>query len=247
MAGFGCPAAHGQRPEVHCRSARAAPAPPARPSRVLPSCSQEQIDAIVGAMADAVTPACRGARQAGRRGNRLRRRRRQGPEEPVRFAAGLRVHPADADGRRHRPARGSEDHRDRGTVRRGRRHRPVDQPHVNGHLQGAHRAESAMPDRHQSASVRRQVHHTDRRAHGRRRDAGRRASRQHRLDEHRHARRHAGVDEGARSCRHPGHRRHGPRARGLQCRQARVRRRARAMRPVTSNDRPISRKPPATS
>ena len=85
------------------RSPHAAPAPtatsPRSPkrarSRAAPgrrSCasaefSQEQIDAIVDAMAAAATAARRGAGAPRRRGNRLRRRRRQGPEEPVRRRA----------------------------------------------------------------------------------------------------------------------------------------------------------------
>ncbi len=44
----------------------------------------------------------RGLRPAGRRGDRLRRRRRQDPEEPVRLREGLPLHPADEDGRRRR-------------------------------------------------------------------------------------------------------------------------------------------------
>ena len=47
----------------------------------------------------------RGVRPARRRGDRLRRRRRQDPEESVRVAEGLRLHPADEDGRRHRAPR----------------------------------------------------------------------------------------------------------------------------------------------
>ena len=48
-----------------------------------------------------------------------------------------------------------------------------------------------------------------------------------RLADDRHARGHAGVDEAARGGGHPRHRRHGPGARGLQRRQAGLRRRPR--------------------
>ena len=109
----------------------------------------------------------RGVRAARRRGNRLRRRRRQDPEEPVRVAEGLRLHPADEDGRRRRAARGPAGRRDRRAVRRRRRHRAVDQPDVDGDLQDPDRAQGALRDRAQPASVRREVHHARRRGHGR--------------------------------------------------------------------------------
>ena len=125
---------------------------PSRPWLELAEFTQEQIDAIVDAMAAAATAAGRGVRPARRRGNRLRRRRRQDPEEPLRVAEGLQLHPADEDGRRHRPARGPTRRRDRRAVRRRRRHRAVDQPDVDGHLQDPDRAQGALRDRAQPAS-----------------------------------------------------------------------------------------------
>ena len=68
---------------------------------VLAELSQEQIDAIVDAMAAAVTPQAEALARLALRGNRLRRRRRQDPEEPVRLREDLQLHPADEDGRRH--------------------------------------------------------------------------------------------------------------------------------------------------
>ena len=56
--------------------------------------------------------------------------------------------------------------------------------------------------------------------------AGRRARRIDRLDDDGHPRRHAGADEGARNRGHPGDRRDGSRSRRLQCRQAGLWRRA---------------------
>ena len=63
--------------------------------------------------------------------------------------------------------RGPEGRRDRRAVRRRRGHRPVDQPDVNGDLQGVDRAEGALPDRDQPASVRGAMHHPRGRDHGR--------------------------------------------------------------------------------
>ena len=66
-------------------------------------------------------------------------------------------------------------------------------------------------------------------------EAARRAGRpgrRHQLDDDGDARGHAGADEAPRRRRHPGDRRHGTGARGLQRRQAGVRRRARATRPA---------------
>ena len=131
------------------RSPRRARSPGAR-RRPLPtsrSSPRSQIDAIVDAMAAAGDAAGRGARAPGVRGNRLRRRRRQDPEEPLRLRKGLRVHPADEDGRRHPPPRGSQGHRNRRAVRRRRRHRAVDQPDLDRDLQDPDRAQGALPDR----------------------------------------------------------------------------------------------------
>ena len=70
--------------------------------------------------------------------------------------------------------------------------------------------------------------------------ACRRSRRQHRLDEDGDARRHAGADEAPRRRRDSGDRRHGAGARGLQRRQAGVRRRSR-QRPVLHR---AKRRPP---
>ena len=98
----------------------------------------------------------RGARAPGRRGNRLRRRRRQGPEEPVRLASRSTSSsgPMQTVGvvNRHR---GPQGHRDRRAVRRGRGDRAVHQPDVDGHLQDPDRHQGALRDRPQPASRRR--------------------------------------------------------------------------------------------
>ncbi len=70
---------------------------------------------------------------------------------------------------------------------------------------------------------------------------------QHRLDEDGDARRHAGADEAPRRGGDPRDRRHGTGARRLQRRQAGLRRRARATRRATSSAAPTCRRPPATS
>ena len=125
-----------------------------------------------------------------------------------------------------RRARGSQGHRDRRAVRRRRGDRAVDQPDVDGHLQDPDLAQGALPDRHQPAS--------------RRRSAASRAS--PRSCPRRRAR--AGAPDGAinwmttvtlegtqelmkapRDGGDPRDRRHGPRARRLQRRQAGLRRR----------------------
>ncbi len=69
---------------------------------VLAELSQEQIDADRRRHGRGRHPAGRGARPPRPRGDRLRRRRRQDPEEPVRLREDLPVHPADEDGRRGR-------------------------------------------------------------------------------------------------------------------------------------------------
>ena len=67
---------------------------------------------------------------------------------------------------------------------------------------------------------------------------GRRAGRQHRVDEDRHARGHAGADEAPRRRGDPRDRRHGAGARGLQRRQAGLRRRSRQRARATSSAAP---------
>ena len=78
--------------------------------------------------------------------------------------------------RRRRPPRGSPGHRNRRALRRRRRHRPVDEPDVDRDLQDPDRAQGALLDRHQPASVGRQVHHPRRGGHGRGGAARRRAA-----------------------------------------------------------------------
>ena len=196
----------------------------------------------------------RGRRAAGRslrpprrRRNRLRRRRRQDPEEPVRLAEGPRVHPADEDGRRHRPPRRPAGHRDRRAVRRRRRGRAVDQPDLDRDLQDPDRAQGALHDRHQPASGRGQVHHPGRRGHGRGGAARRRPGRRDQLDDDRHARGHPGTDEAARRRGDSGDRRHGTGARGLQRRQAGLRRRPRQRPGLHRADRRRRERRSATS
>ena len=193
--------------------------------------------------------AVRGAGEARGRGDRLRRRRRQGPEESVLGRSRLPIHPADADRRRAAAPRRSEGRRDCRAVRRGCGDRAVDQSDLDRHLQDPHLAEGAMRHRHQPASIRRALHHARRRDHERSRARRRRARGQHQLDDDRHARRHAGADEEPRRRGDSRDGRHGPGARGVQLRQAGLRRRARATRRVTSKARPTSgrRRPTSSS
>ena len=81
------------------------------------------------------------------------------------------------------------------------------------------------------------MHHTRGRNHERGRARRRRAGRIDQLDDDRHARGNAGTDEGARGGRDPRDRRHGTGARGLQRRQARVRRRSRQRAGLRRTDR----------
>ena len=77
--------------------------------------------------------------------------------------------------------------------------------------------------------------------------ARRRARGQHPLDDDRHAGRHPGADEGARGGRHPGHRRDGARAGRLLGRASPPTGSVPAMRPRTSRRRRTCRRPSATS
>ena len=104
---------------------------------------------------------------------------------------------------------------------------PSTNPDLDGDLQDPDRDQGALRGGDDAASVRRALHHLRGRHHERGRPPGRAARRRHRLDEHRHPRRHAGTDEGARGLGDSRDRRHGPGARRLQRRQARLRRRAR--------------------
>ncbi len=95
--------------------------------------------------------------------------------------------------------------------------------------------------------VRGAMHHPRRRDHGRRRGDGRRAGWRDRLDDHGDDRGDAGADEAARGRGDPGDRRDGPRARGVQRRQAGVRRRTRqraVLHRIVGRSR---RRPPPTS
>ena len=129
--------------------------------------SQEQIDAIVDAMAAAVTPQAEAlARLAheetgyGVVADKVQKNLFASRED-------LQVHPADEDGRRRRADRGSEGHRDRRAIRRRRRDRPVDQPDIHRDLQDPDRDQGALPDRHQPASLGGPLHHARRRDHER--------------------------------------------------------------------------------
>ena len=133
--------------------------------------------------------------------------------------------------------RGHEGHRDRRAVRRRRGDRAVDQPDVDGDLQDPDRAQGALPDRASARTRRRRA--ASRRVGG---DHGR--SRRARAGApdgaigwmtDGDARRHAGADEAARRRGDSGDRRHGPRARRLQRRQARLRRRPRQRARATSS------------
>ena len=184
----------------------------------------------------------RGVRPPRRRRNRLRRRRRQDSEEPVRVRSVYEfIRPMKTVGvvRRDEDTQG---HRDRRAVRRGRRHRAVDQSDVHGDLQDPDLAQGALPDRPQPASVGGPLHHARRRSHGRGGRERRRARRRDQLDDDGLARGHAGTDEAPRRRGDSGDRRHGPRARGLQRRQTGLRRRARATRRASSSAPPTCAK-----
>ena len=192
---------------------------------LLAELSQEQIDAIVTAMADAVTPHAEALAPARRRRDRLRRRRRQGPEEPLQLAPGLRVHQADEDRRRRQPNRRTkiiEIAEPFGVV-------AAIVPSTNPTSTAIYKVLIALKARcaivispHPSAvrCITRAVEIMADAALQRRR-----AGRLDRLDDDRHARGHAGADEASRRRGHPGDRRHGPGPRGVQRRQAGLRRR----------------------
>ena len=142
------------RSRLHRRSARARARAPRQAWLELAEFTQEQIDAIVDAMAAAATPQAEAfARLAveetgyGVVADKIQK-------NLFASAEGLRVHPADEDRRRHRAARGSPGHRDRRAVRRRRGHRPVDQPDVDRDLQDPDRAQGALR-RSSSARTRR--------------------------------------------------------------------------------------------
>ena len=90
-------------------------------------------------------------------------------------------------------------------------------------------------DRPQPASRGGQVHHARRRGDGRGGAARGRARRRDQLDDDGDARGHAGADEAPRRRRDSGDRRHGAGARGVQRRQAGLRRRARQRARRTSS------------
>ena len=129
--------------------------------------SQEQIDAIVDAMAAAATPQAEAfARLAveetgyGVVDDKIQKNLFSSQKV-------YELHPADEDGRRHRAARGPARRRDRRAVRRRRRRRAVDQPDVDGDLQDPDLAQGALRDRPQPASRGGEVHHARRRSDGR--------------------------------------------------------------------------------
>src|SRR4026208_350942 len=89
--------------------------------------SQEQIDAIVAAMADAVTPQAEALARLAVEETGYGGVREQSQENPLAPPPVPRFHKADADRRCHQPDRRPEDRRDRRALRRRRRHRPFDQ------------------------------------------------------------------------------------------------------------------------
>ena len=115
--------------------------------------SQEQIDAIVDAMAAAVTPQAEAlARLAheetgyGVVADKVQKNL-FASEKIYNFIRPMKTVGVIA------PARGSQGHRDRRAVRRRRGDRPVDQPDLHRDLQDPDRAQGALPDRHQPAPV----------------------------------------------------------------------------------------------
>ena len=181
----------------------------------------------------------RGARPAGRRGDRLRRRRRQGPEEPVRVAARC-----TSSSGRCEPS---------GVVNRIEEKKIVEiaepfgvvaavVPSTNPTSTAIYKVLIALKARcaivispHPSA-VRCITRTVEIMA-----EAAARAGapgRQHRVDEDRHARGHPGADEAPRRRGDSGDRRHGTGARRLQRRQAGLRRRPRERSVPTSSGPP---------
>ena len=226
------------------RSAKRArwPGAPSEAAPALAELSQEQIDAIVDAMAAAVTPQAEAlARLAheetgyGIVADKVQKNL-FASQKVYNFIRPMKTVGVIAAARR------PEGHRDRRAVRRGRRHRPVDQSDVDRDLQDPDRDQGALPDRHQPASLGGPVHYARRRNHARGGAARRGARRLDQLDDDRHARRHPGADEGARNRRDPRDRRDGTGARRLQRRQTGLRRRARATRRPTSKRLPTSPK-----
>ena len=189
--------------------------------------SQEQIDAIVDAMAAAVTPQAEAlARLAveetgyGVVADKIQKNL---------FASqtGLQVHPADEDGRRHRRLE------DRKVIEIAEPFGVVAAivPTTNPTSTAIYKILIAIKARcpivispHPSAvrCITRvaEIMNEAARARGR-------ARRRDQLDDDRHARGHAGVDEAARGRRHPGDGRHGARPRRVQRRQAGLWRRSR--------------------
>ena len=121
--------------------------------------SQEQIDAIVDAMAAAVTPQAEAlARLAceetgfGVVADKVQKNL-FASEKIYRF-----IRPMKTVGV-VQPARRPQGHRDRRALRRRRRDRALDQPDLHGDLQDPDRDQGALPDRHQPAPVGGPVHH----------------------------------------------------------------------------------------
>ena len=178
-------AAHGTRPiaisprshEARTLVRRAKEAAPA-----LAELSQEQIDAIVDAMAAAVTPQAEAlARLAyeetgyGVVADKVQKNL-FASEKIYKFIRPMKTVGVD-------PApRGPQGHRDRRAVRRRRGDRPVDQPDVDGDLQDPDRDQGALPDRHQPAPVGGPLHHARRELMNEAARARRRARRRDQLD-----------------------------------------------------------------
>ena len=142
-----------------------------------PSSPRQQIDAIVDAMAAAVTPHAEAlARLAveetgyGVVADKVQKNL-FGSQQVYEF-----IRPMKTVGVVNRIDE-QEGHRDRRAVRRRRRHRAVDQPDVDGDLQDPDRDQGALRDRDEPAPVRRALHHPGGRDHGRRRPARRPARR----------------------------------------------------------------------
>ena len=214
---------------------------------VLAERSQDQIDAIVDAMAAAVTPYAEAlARLAveetgyGVVADKIQKNL-FASEKVYQF-----IRPMKTVGVIRRLDDRKVD-RDCRAVRRGGRDRPVHQPDVHGDLQDPDFPQGALPHRDQSASRRGAMHHPRGRSDERSRARRRRAGRSDQLDDDRHARGNAGTDEGARGGRDPRDGRYGTGARGLQRRQTRVRRRSRQRAGLRRTDRRRRPKPSATS
>ena len=114
--------------------ARALAAAARQAQPLLAELSQEQIDAIVTAMAEAVTPHAEALARLAVEETGYGVVADKVQKNLFSVAAGVRVHQADEDRRRRQPNRGQEDHRDRRAVRRRRGDRAVHEPDVDRDL-----------------------------------------------------------------------------------------------------------------